>query len=98
MINNDLYLLIGFVLAVLVTLFTPVVRGYLNKFYSHLVMKLGKDTANILKTLFLAVIKYIKDNKDKMIATLEIKSNGKVNKDNIKNIEKGYKKGKEILK
>ncbi|SDG74239.1 hypothetical protein SAMN04489735_100267 [Aneurinibacillus thermoaerophilus] len=98
MFENDLYLLIGFALAVLVTLFTPMVRGYLNKFYSFLVKKLGKNTANILKTVFIAVIQYIKDNKDKIITVLVKKSNDKINKDNIKSIEKGYKKGKEILK
>lgn len=94
----EVYFLIGVILATLSTLLFPVVRQYLNQFYQFLVRKLGKDTADVLKSLFKALIQFIIQNKDKIIGRILKSTKVKVDKKDVDSIEDGFKKGKDFMK
>jgi hypothetical protein len=98
MISNELLLLIGIIISILVIVFTPFAKAKAVQVYNFLVLKLGKDFANILVALSKVFISYIKENKDKIYSALSKKTNGKVSKEDIEKIEEGYKKGKDIMK
>ncbi|GLB58685.1 hypothetical protein [Cytobacillus sp. NCCP-133] len=98
MISNELLLLIGIVISIVVVVFTPFAKSKAVQVYNFIVKKLGKDFANILVALSKALISYIKDNKGKIYSAVSKKTNGKVSKEDIEKIEEGYKKGKDIIK
>ncbi|WP_010174903.1 hypothetical protein [Bacillus coahuilensis] len=93
--ESEVYIAVGVVISLIVLLLSPTVRVYLNKFYNFLVAKLGKQTADALKSVFLAALKFLPVVLDRLIKSKKL---GKVDKKDVEDIKKGYKKGKDILK
>lgn len=93
--------IIGYIAAIIVIgLLFPLLKPYLLKAYNFLIKHLGKETINILKNVLVAVCKILYKHKDKLInKALKNKAlKGKVDKEDIKDLEEGFKKGKDDLK